>query len=79
MIIMSKTNLQIRISPDVDEDIQKLSSKSKSDFVRRAIEEKIQREKDRLMQERWIRALKKKPDESAETNDWLKAEAWGEK
>ena len=74
---MAKTNLQIRISSEVDAQLAQLSPSSKSAFVRRAIEEKIQREKFRRLEEAWIRALNKKDDKKEAAEAWLKAESWG--
>lgn len=76
---MRKNNLQIRISPQVDQQIAELSPQSKSEFVRRAIEEKIQREEFRKLEEQWVQALQKDPENVKETEKWLKAEVWGDK
>jgi hypothetical protein len=74
---MAKTNLQIRVSEEIVNQIGKVSEKSKSEFVREAIEEKIRREMDRKRVEKWIEALKKKPEDVKEAENWLKAESWG--
>lgn len=76
---MHKTNLQIRITPEIDAQIGRFAPKSKSDFVRRAVEEKIRREADRQLETQWIAALKKHPEDSDEAEAWMKAEAWGDK
>lgn len=74
---MSKTNLQIRIPEEVDSQISQLNPRSKSDFVRKAIEEKIQREMFKKLESQWIEALAEKPEDAKEAKQWLKAESWG--
>lgn len=75
---MTKTNLQVRIPAEVDSQIAKLALGSKSAFIRRAIEEKVHRELDQRLEEQWIKALKKNPEEEdVETQSWLKGESWG--
>ena len=74
---MPKTNLQVRIPSEIDSQIGKIAPKSKSDFVRRAIEEKIHRDQDRQLEDAWIRALSKNPEDIQEASDWIKAEEWG--
>ena len=73
---MQKNNLQIRISEEMNKAIAELSPKSKSDFVRQAIEEKIQKEKAKKFEEQWISALKKKPESTQEAKQWLQIESW---
>lgn len=74
---MRKTNVQVRIPSETDAQIEKLAPKSRSEFVRQAIEEKIRRETDRRLEEKWIEALKKRPEDPRDAEDWLKAESWG--
>lgn len=74
---MTGINLQIRIPPELDLQLKKLAPKSRSAFVRAAIEEKVRRETERRMEEQWIAALKKNPDEFDE--DLFKAQEWGAK
>ncbi len=76
---MSKVNVQIRLPEELNAQIAGFSPKSKSDFVRKAIEEKIQKERFRLLEEKWIHALSKHPEETKESETWLKAESWGPK
>jgi Arc/MetJ-type ribon-helix-helix transcriptional regulator len=76
---MHKTNLQIRISPEVDSQISKFAPKSKSDFVRKAVEEKIRRETHLRLEEQWIEALKKRPEDDKDAERWIKAEVWGDR
>ncbi len=76
---MPKTNLQIRIPEEINSQISQLSLGSKSDFVRRAIEEKIQREMFKKLEEQWIEALSHKMEDFKDANKWLKAESWGPK
>jgi hypothetical protein len=82
IISMQKTNLQVRIPPEVDSQIAHLAPKSKSDFVRKAVEEKIRREMGRRLEAQWIEALKKHPEDAAkgskDAEAWVKAEAWGD-
>ncbi len=73
---MAKMNLQVRVGPETDAQIESLAPKSKSDFVRQAIEEKIQREMFRRLEAQWIEALKKNPERKRDAEDWLKAERW---
>lgn len=74
---MSGVNVQVRLPSELDSRIEELAPKSKSAFVREAIEEKIQRERFRRLEERWIKALEKNPEDSKEARRWLKAEEWG--
>ncbi|MBI2335991.1 MAG: hypothetical protein HYU97_04435 [Deltaproteobacteria bacterium] len=76
---MAKTNLQVRIPEEVNSQIAQLKFHSKSDFVRQAIEEKIQRELFKKLEEQWIEALAKKPEDLQEAKKWLQAESWGPK
>lgn len=61
----------------MDAQIEKLAPKSKSRFVRKAIEEKIRREIFQKLETQWIEALKKHPEREKEFADWVKAETWG--
>lgn len=74
---MRQTNLQVRIPNDVDFEITQLAPKSKSAFVRQAIEEKIRRERFRQLEQKWIEALGKNSEDVKETRRWLKTEEWG--
>ena len=74
---MTKSNLQVRVSSDVKSKIARLAPHSKSAFVREAIEEKIQRETFQRMEDQWIRALRKKPENKKEAEAWFKAQEWG--
>lgn len=74
---MSKKNLQVRVPEEIESDIAKLAPGSKSAFVREAIEEKIRRERFRQMEQKWIEALERNPEEAKEARRWLKAEEWG--
>ncbi len=76
---MPKTNLQVRITPEMSAKIDKIAPGSKSEFVREAIEEKIQRELFKKMEAQWIEALIKNPQDTKYDEDWLKAESWGPK
>lgn len=76
---MSKMNLQVRIAPEADAQIAQLTTRSKSEFVRQAIEEKIRRETFRRLEEQWIEAVKKNPENRKEAKAWLKAESWERK
>lgn len=76
---MAKVNLQVRLPEEVDAQIAVFHPRSKSDFVRKAIEEKIQRERFLRLEEKWIQALTEHPEDADEANAWLKAEAWNPK
>lgn len=73
---MTKINLQVRLAPELGAQIEQLAPHSKSAFVRKAIEEKIQRERDRKLEGQWIQALKKHPEEKRDAEAWHQAEAW---
>jgi Arc/MetJ-type ribon-helix-helix transcriptional regulator len=73
---MHKRNLQLRIPPEIDDQLNQLAPKSRSQFVREALVEKIQREKEKAMENKWIQALKRHPENINEAKRWLKAEAW---
>ena len=74
---MSKVNVQVRLEETMGTEIAALAPRSKSAFVREAIEEKLQKEKFRRLEEQWIRALLNQPQAKPEREAWLKAEAWG--
>lgn len=63
----------------MEEEIERLAPQSKSIFVREAIEEKIRKEKERRLEEAWVKALRKKPEDKEEAEDWLKGESWGDR
>lgn len=73
---MPKINLQIRLPEETAEDLDQVVRGSRSAFVREAIAEKIRRERDKLLEEQWIAALKRGGDEAEESRDWLKVETW---
>lgn len=73
---MANVNLQIRIPEEVDTEIEGLAPGSKSEFVRQAIREKVERLKAQKLEAKWIKALKKSPEDSQELDAWLKAEHW---
>ncbi|MBI2346687.1 MAG: hypothetical protein HYV03_07410 [Deltaproteobacteria bacterium] len=76
---MAKSNLQVRIPHETDAQIASLAPKSKSEFVRQAIREKLQRETFRRLETKWIAALKQHPEENTEAETWHAAEAWEER
>ena len=76
---MKKTNLQIRIPEELDIEIENLAPHSKSEFVRQAIEEKIQKEKELHFEKQWIKALKKNPEDLREAEKWSQVESWEER
>lgn len=49
----------------------------KSESTHQAVQEKIQREMDKILEEQWIKALKKNPETDPDAQDWLVAEVWG--
>lgn len=75
---MANTNLQIRIPETLNDKIMSLAPKSKSDFVREAIEEKINHEINRKLERQWIAAIKNGPEDIVGIDDWLRAESWGD-
>lgn len=76
---MTSLNLQIRIDSENIKEIDALASKSRSEFVRQAIVEKIEKEKTKKLEEQWIKALSKHSDTDKNLDEWLAAEAWEEK
>lgn len=74
---MAKVNLQVRLSEELDSQISQLAPRFKSEFVRQAVQEKIQREMFKKLEAQWVKALKKDSKEEASAQDWLNAEAWG--
>lgn len=75
---MTDYNLQIRMDSETVNKIDQLSSKSRSKFVREAIHEKIKKELELKTEKKWIEKLKKHPQSSKESADWLKSESWEE-
>jgi Arc/MetJ-type ribon-helix-helix transcriptional regulator len=75
---MPNINVQVRLSPEIADQINSLAVKSKSEFLREAIREKIKKEWDKRLVEKWIIALQKKSDKDRYAIEWLKAESWGE-
>ncbi len=78
-ILMTSFNLQVRLDSKNIKEIDDLDYKSRSEFVREAIMEKIQKEKTKKLEEKWIKALSKHPQSDENSDDWLAAEAWEEK
>ncbi|MBI4374064.1 MAG: ribbon-helix-helix protein, CopG family [Deltaproteobacteria bacterium] len=76
---MRNVNVQVRLPHDLDERISKMASRSKSSFIREAIEEKIERERKRRLEEQWIQALKGHPEDEKEAESWFQREDWGHK
>lgn len=77
ILTMHKINLQVRLPEEIDKELSRLSPSSKSEFVRQAIEEKIRREKTRILEDQWIQALSSHPEDKKEAEEWLKAGNWG--
>lgn len=75
---MSFFNVQVRLDKEIANKIDKLSTKSRSAFVRQAIREKIQRELEQQKETQWISALQKNLEKDTGNNDWLESEAWEE-
>lgn len=76
IIAMKNVNVQVRLPQDLDEKISKVALKSRSSFIREAIEEKIEKEKMKRLEEQWIKALNGYPEEVKEAEDWLRIEEW---
>lgn len=77
---MTYRNLQVRISSDLDKAIGRLSKGStRSEFVRKVLEDIVRKVEIKKMEDQWIAALKKNPPtkkEIEEDREWLKAQAW---
>ncbi len=73
---MSQLNLQVRISTEVLKQIELLSQLSRSEFVRKAILEKLERERLLKLENKWITALKKNPQDEKDGALWANAEEW---
>lgn len=78
-VCMAKTNLQIRISEEIDKEINQMAPASKSEFVREAIVEKLHRERFCRLEAQWINSLQKNRDSDSEGDAWVNAEVWGDK
>ena len=76
---MKNINVQVRLPPGLEENISKVAASSRSSFIREAIEEKIEREKAKMLERKWIQALKGHPEAEKETAAWLKMESWGDR
>lgn len=72
----SDFNLQVRIDSQTARKIDRFAVKSRSEFVREAILEKLRRENNLQKEKQWIQALEKFPQKKDEAADWLKAESW---
>ncbi len=76
---MRNVNVQVRLPDDLDQKISRIASRSKSSFIREAIEEKIARERKKRLEEQWIQALQGHPEDEREAESWFQREDWGPK
>lgn len=73
---MQQINLQIRVPAEFVKEMEHFSSLSRSDFVRVAIQEKLDKLRAEQMEGQWIKALGKSPESKNEAEAWHRAEDW---
>lgn len=79
---MSMKNIQITVDEEtlrhVDRAAKPLGLK-RSEIVRQALRQWLQRRAVERFEEDWILALKNRPDEERRADDWLAIQAWSRK
>jgi metal-responsive CopG/Arc/MetJ family transcriptional regulator len=81
-MISSMKNVQITVDDEllalVDRTAKPLGMK-RSQVVRQALREWLQRQSIRSFEREWISALKQKPDDAGDADAWLPAQGWSRK
>jgi len=74
-------NVQISFDENLLKSVDSLAastSLSRSAIVREALRRWIKEKKIKEFEEEWIRKLKENPDDTQESEAWMKIEQWGD-
>jgi metal-responsive CopG/Arc/MetJ family transcriptional regulator len=75
-------NVQITIDEETLSQIDKVGGPlglKRSEIVRRALRDWLQRQAIDGFEQQWVSALKKHPDKAARAEDWAPAQTWSKK
>ena len=75
-------NVQITIDPATLEAVDRAAAPlglKRSEVVRQALREWLKRRSVERFEQEWVAALEKHADDPKRANDWLSAQAWGDK
>ncbi len=76
------TNVQITVDDEtlrlVDRAGKPLGLK-RSEIVRQALREWLQRRRIERFEDEWIASLRKRPDRPARADEWLDSQTWGDR
>ena len=79
---MSMTNIQITVDEETLRQVDRVSKPlglKRSEIVRQALRQWLQRRAVERFEEDWIAALEERPDDGARAEDWLPVQAWSRK
>jgi metal-responsive CopG/Arc/MetJ family transcriptional regulator len=75
-------NIQITVDQEMLHEVDRVAGPlglKRSEIVRQALREWLQRRAVARFEDTWIAALKKRPDEPDRADDWLSIQAWSRK
>jgi metal-responsive CopG/Arc/MetJ family transcriptional regulator len=75
-------NVQITVDEDTLARVERAGKPlglKRSEIVRQALREWLQRQAVGRFEREWIAALKERPDEAGRANDWLDVQTWVKK
>lgn len=79
---MSMKNIQITVDEETLRQVDRVSGPlglKRSEVVRQALRQWLQRRATERFEEEWIAALGKEPDDQKRAEDWLGVQSWGRK
>ena len=74
-------NVQISFDENLLKEVDNLAAStrlSRSAIVRKALQKWIKEKKAREFEDAWIKKLKKYPENTQESDAWMKIEQWGD-
>jgi len=75
-------NVQITVDEETLAQIDRIGKPlglKRSEIVRRALRDWVQRHAVEGFEQEWIEALYKKPDQASRAEEWLSIQTWGKK
>jgi metal-responsive CopG/Arc/MetJ family transcriptional regulator len=75
-------NIQITVDEETLRQVDRVSKPlglKRSEIVRQALREWLQRRVVEKFEDDWIAALNRRPDDAARADDWLAAQTWSRK
>jgi predicted transcriptional regulator len=79
---MVMKNVQITVDDETLREIDRLGKPlglKRSEIVRRALRDWLQRQAVEDFERQWIRSLGESPDDASRAEDWLAVQSWGKK